>query len=184
MVYGDAADLGTVRRSLRAVMRKTMELYRDDRYESGYIPQYNDWFSLVDFASTASEADRGGVFGGTPLSWMAADAAWAAAPAAARSLAVRLAHVWRRGGVALASDAIVTNGNDFSSTIFELMAGLMATAADDQPVGLLSWRDAKQAIVGDAMFVFASQHPFVRSCMDKFRGVYVAGRAASDTASE
>ena len=112
-------------------------------------------------------------FDGTPLEWMVPDAAWKVVPSPVRSLSVRLAHVWHEGGVALKYDAIMTNSNSFSRTVFELVDEL-AASFESATTGLLSWRDAKQAIIGDSMFVFARGHPFVLACMENFKTAYAA----------
>ena len=179
VVYGDGdAEADAIRRSVRIVMERTMETYRDPGSTSGQISAYKDWFSLVTVVSTESEDTRRSLFDGTPLEWMVPDAAWKLVPSPVRSLSVRLAHVWHEGGVALKYDAIMTNSNSFSVTVFELVEEL-AASFESATTGLLSWRDAKQAIIGDSMFVFARGHPFVFACMENFKTAYAAHSHAS-----
>ena len=143
---------------------------------------YYDWIDFVRVESTQSETVRSTLFDATPLAWLVNDASWHSLPIPVKSMAVRIAHLWARGGVAVAYDSILTNfklGDRTDNIVDEmerLASSLSSSNAPPENLGALSWFDERQVILGDALMVFRPRHDFVWASMLEFEKVLGRGK--------
>ena len=203
-VFFYAEDVTSVHNAILALKEKL-----------SYHDTDTDWFSNIRYISTKESQNRAHLFENTPLAHLISQENWLSLPGAVRGMAVRVAHLYLYGGIAVKYDSILINAepmlvsspssdtNNSSTaksnhvTIFEAMLSLasqqspnfnsggqilqqMSSDAGNEAsyslpanVGLLSWFDARQVIIGDAVFVFSKRHLFLSKVMENFIDVYV-----------